>query len=818
MSHRTTYSCAQRLLFLSAALLAAALAQAQNINVTAANASNDAIYTVNFNNQTTHIENTDQGSLHSLRSIVFTSNGNNDQVDLLAADNAGGLIVRYCGNFNPDQIQNLQPPANTFGDVVWNNTQGGPTNPDGLSVDSAGNLFLVNQGSGTSTNPQVWVIQGLETDCRAVPARTPTVTQIDSKFNAKQTLEETLIAKSAIALTGANAPVSQINAGDLLVLTSTPASVLLYQGSGGLGPTGKTSPIVLLNSNNFPAGTQPGGMDFLPTDNSLLITTSTGTIFKFTVDQIVPATPPNQTPQIFVQGLGNGQFKVRTGQQAGDPNLNQPPVVVNVFVANNNGGDILEFDASGNNEVVVTQGVQHPQGLAVTNLAYQQAPTSSTNCSPPNPCNLNVLGGDNAGHPLLTNALFVQLSGNILEEMCVVLTDPRVAQYGSCTAAASAYPKGLPVAQVCGAGFDNPQNPLYIPNSMCGASGIKPGTQPPVQGSGFALIRTLTSAYQPNGPFPFNGTFIQSDSDFSGLPPGPSDPVCPGGGGLPAQVSGWAPLAGEGANPGLNSVLPGVNSVLDMINGCGTPKSGGGTLSLYVLGADLPADLPGGLAGYAATQYTTLLSTITAETQDGALASGNFGNFSTSQLQQCIKESKDATQKSFYPGAAQELLNEDFSVASVAGSSPPFKPDSAYPNPSGILRALIQTTWFTVDVRLGGGDGVNPPPPNPPNPPSFDSPVNIRPIIKPAPAPSTTGIKNQTYTFSPATTDFATNTATLTYSLTGLPWAKLIPASNNQVVVSGTPKQAGTFNATLTVMDGCSATSTLTWTVTITTH
>lgn len=781
----STRSYAERLLCALTALAAAAAAHSQNINLTAANAANDAIYTVNFVNQSIAsitIENTDQGSLHSLRSLAFIPNFTNDQLDLLAADTAGGEIVRYFADFNPSAV----PAANTSGFIVWDQTQGGPASPDALSVDSAGNLFVVNSSTGNNATPQLWVLLPAANGTFGTP------TLIDAaSYGAKEGLEETVVASTTIPLPCGAQPAlpCSINPGDLLVLTSGPSQVLLYPGNGdGTGPLAATSPITLIN---LPAGTLPGGMAFWPVDNSLLVSTGTGVILQYPFGA---GFSPNETPGTFVNGLGNGQFKVKAGRLNG---------AVYAFVANNNGGDILQFNASGQLVATVTQGVQHPQGLAVSNVGYQPF----ANCQQVGGCDL--LGGG-----LLKHNVGAFVAGNIIEDVCVVATDPRVARYpftppqtsnDSCTAANNDptgpyYHTGLPVAQVC-AGFGNG----VIPNTMCGASGSN--------SSGFALIKTLSGAYS-QVPFPLNGTVVENTSDVTAALLGSNEAVCNppfGAGGTPPfpGVLAWVPLSAQEGKPIEGDLL------LDVTSGCGTLHAGTSGTSLWGTGFALnTAVISGGLTTFAATKYTDLLNTLADEysAAEGAMAPpsppGGPPNFTapnlTYQLQQCIRTSQGAFLKgsAYYLGAASELLTTDQNIVSAVANPPAgfyFKSVPDYLNPSGTLRELIENDWYTLFTRLSGqtaGPMPQLPPPAPPAPTITGTPV-------------TRINAGLVYSFQPATADFAGNAATLTYSVQNLPrWATIVVnPTTNEMTLTGTAVKGTYSNIIITVSDGCATAS-----------
>ena len=101
--------------FAFTALLAVAVVHAQQkINITAANSFKNQIYSVSFAPPGTTVLNTDEKSLSSLQSLVFVINPNTFKIDLFAADNQGGTILDYAGDFS---CPPPNPPCST-GTVV----------------------------------------------------------------------------------------------------------------------------------------------------------------------------------------------------------------------------------------------------------------------------------------------------------------------------------------------------------------------------------------------------------------------------------------------------------------------------------------------------------------------------------------------------------------------------------------------------------------------------------------------------------------------------------------------------------------------------
>lgn len=605
---------------------------AQALRVVAANASNSSVYELNFSGSGGSITelNTDQNAYVSFRSLVFLPNTSTGKIDLLVADTSRGVIVRYAD-------------AQGVGTPIWSAGTGtaGPTYPDGLSVDGTGNLFVVSSASGNKP-AQLWAFKANATSSTGFD--TPKL--VGSL--PVQGLEETVVAR-----TGSNAAA----AGDLLVLTSSPATVLVYSAASiqtVLNGAGQVSPTrTLISTAQFPAGVSPGGMDFWPIDNSLLITTGNGVVLRYSFT----ATSATRGAD-FTSGLGNGKFKVKTGLSAGIPYA---------FVADNNGGDILKFGAppaTGSNPplATITAGVQHPQGLAASNLGA----TIDIDCVE-NRC-------DNTGgiilHQVTGGGDLITGDGYVIEDSCVVQIDPRIAQYGTCTG------HSLPVSQVC-AGYGN----TIIPDHMCGSSGSS--------GSGFVLVKSLSDTLSHT-----KGILLWNDSDANYAFSSPSSLTCP------QVVIGWAPL--EGANEG--TIFEG-NIMPEMTGFCDPSGTLTRAKSLWGIGLQLNVSaLPGKnttdkLIKFAVTKYEALNSTI---------ASANIASGFRSTLTTCVNTSRQYFDKKKYANAAAQLLTCDTQVAanesSFSHSCTPSIDEclSGNPNPSGEIRGRLANIYLTINTRIEG--------------------------------------------------------------------------------------------------------------------
>lgn len=618
---------------------------AQELRVTAANSSDDAVYDVFFAGSGGSVSklNTDQKQRDSIRSIVFVPNESSGQIDLIAADTEAGEIVRYAG-------------AKGAAKVIFSAKYGkGPACPEGLSVDAAGNLFVVSSSSHYSKSAEVWVLPRDPALPAGAGFKSPLL--IDRSFGgiSVRSLEETLVAPATIGL---------VNAGDLLVLSSNPAKLFSYSAdriqqviSGG----GTVSPSrILLGPSQFGGNLVGTGMDFWRADNTLLVTTTAGRILRFSFAEDAATRLPD-----FATGLGQGTFKIRNGVEGGIPFA---------VVTDTKGGKILKFGAPPGDSAassfgadkghhppppeprfnpplaVVSRGVDLPKALAASNLANVAAGT----------CLQSAGGCDLLGNVIKHEVTGVSsLNGFVIEDTCIVPVDPRITEFGSCTG------HQLPVAQVC-AGYGD----TVIPDTMCGGSGAS--------GKGFALVRSKSDSLSARkGAFVLNEVFPET------IVPGDENPPCP------KSLVGWAPLAGEG------TIVEG-NQMLELTATCGSSGAGSKGLSLWGIGLVLnEAALPGKSGKYAMVKFAGTKFDALEETVKRAVIAPKFDT----TLCACIGASRLLFAFGKFGYAADTLVKCD---ALVAANEASFAATADDPNPSGDIRARFANLYLTLRTRILG--------------------------------------------------------------------------------------------------------------------
>src|ERR1700683_3581155 len=545
-------------------LCASASASADQLLCTGANANGNSVYDLNITpssavpptpltpviaNATTPI-NSDGKKQGSFDALVWVSNAYCKSLDLIVADVADHQLVRYqgasrvSGCYNP--TSKPPPTVSPTAQIIfkWSKLGSGPAQPNGLSVDANGNLFVVSSSGPLDPKPSVWVVpfnqSAAKLNCSNQPAGAycaPVL--IDNKFGGVLTLAlaETLVA-------GTKTPLW--NAGDLLVLVgdSFDARLTVYQqkaiygtntngviNSGGLPVTGPSSTPIPF-SKFIALLADPFGMDIWPanatagTNTAVLFTTIDGRILRFDTVQ-------DKFIGNFANSPGPGLQKLRVGTYA-----NVPYAFVAQVLAKGT-GQILAFaappapPAANKPLAAVTSGVLNPIGLAVSNSASTAVPQE---CTAPS-CGYQPLVVAPLG-PVATTTFTpppgVNFTGTITEQECIVDPDPRVSirEEGG---AWSCSGKDLLIGS--GTAYCPSFPASIIPGSVCGHSG------PDIKG--FAVIEGTALGVDPVD----NNTFFETDLNI--------DTVLPGRGNLECntfQTTGLIPLTAWGTRSDLTTV------------------------------------------------------------------------------------------------------------------------------------------------------------------------------------------------------------------------------------------------------------------------
>jgi hypothetical protein len=689
----TKFHIRQHALLLLAALVGISSAHAQNINVTGANSTNNRVYTVTFGGKHgpgTTVLNSDWSSFGSIRSVAFLVNPSTTAVDLLVADNTGSKISVYPGDFTKGP-----PPAPSTSTMIWSPAVSpGPTQPDGMSVDLAGDLFVVNTAAG---QPQLWEFPAAGTNnCTLLPhyAALCMPVLIDGSFSAGQVLVETTIAPSLP--TGGAA-----NTGDVLLLTSNPATVVDYSASNNFA----RSTLITL-----PGGITPGGVAFWPfgdggsNPSSLLITNQTmDTILRYGCCTSPAAMTPFATN---LGGSGRLLYKINTGYQVGVPYAYATEAgsvaVILQF------GEGASPTGPGTLLNTISQNINHPEGISITNNGAAAANTCGTKGGGCNPTGL-------LGHLIPS-----QTTPALAEAVCFVNPDPRVTlQNGvwSCDGTPLVLNKPCP-------GIDPTGTNIFIPGWYCGMA-LDNVTGTP---QGFTVIRTIVDDSK------FNTLLPESEDSVA------VEPACrPGNGNNPTKATGlWA-----GTNEGKFLASGNTNQMFDNLAGCGSVKqtNSGGSLSAIGLvincaavtpengGAPSPAGCFGTLGDNAYDDLEAQIETVlpanilnvggqlAALTPAGPTGcvylSQSFFDFAQLETTNLTQQTQDYTIAADLlaqggPTTCDSVVTNNLSDFVQNGSTPPF-------NPSGQVRSRLAPIYFNTNSRILGNQPNASDPPWPPS-------------------------------------------------------------------------------------------------------
>ncbi len=623
--------CCAALLGILSAAHAIAGSTSDQLLVTAANSSGNSVYDLNISSSSasppapiiastiTPINSAADAKTHgSFDSLVWVSNAYCKSLDLVVADSSKGQIVRYQG---ASTVANCYKPAsggptvNPTAQIIYQAVTGGtgPRYPNGLSVDSSGNLFVLSVNAPLGFKPSIWVLpfnQSANLYCANQPAGAycaPVL--IDNRFNGQVTL---LLADTVVA----NTSTPLWNAGDLLVLVgdSFAARLTVYSknslytshgllNTAHLNLNGPTS--VAISFKQFlQVLAAPFGMDLWPADPahgigvSVLIATIDGRILRF--DTGKSAFVAN-----FASGLGGGLQKLKVGSFANTPYA---------FVAQEfNGGRILAFGAppaSGSNKplAVVSGGVTNPVGLAITNSGSAPVPQNCTDCT------VDPLGP--AAVTTYTAPPGVNFTGTVTETNCIVPADPRVSTVSGWSCNGTALPIGAGTAYC-------PSFPAaVIPGSVCGHSGPT--------GSGFAAIEATATGIDPVA----NNTFFQTTLNIDAVLPGTSNLKC-----TPYSPGGAIPLTAWGTRSDLTTVegtmaedtlaIPNLGGspgyLSELTSSCDTSTSGGHGISIFAYGLALSDPSPSYVYSLQADKYQALEQTIS----DASIAAATQSTLAT---------------------------------------------------------------------------------------------------------------------------------------------------------------------------------------------